>query len=296
MDTLTLLQFAAKRNEAAADILHHRISEAGAIARLVGGSSDGYSRFRLHDAVNRVYQSQNGTVTLIVTVKDRHTPKHAVSISTRGEASDSRDWLVAIAPPYEGYKILSHDIPLSPPVHWVDGTGTHWEVLLVSLEGDVYFDRESMSGRTRYTLRVVRDAEGYWGIPVPPMDHIDPDWDVVCTDNDGNDSSGEVAAVWENIPITEERWFEPEWRIEIAPYDLSALAAEIDNHIMAANTPNTPLPSPEENAENAENVVEALPELFEDDEDESSYLGASTLAKLRDAKLFDDKEDDEDEY
>lgn len=237
MDTLTLLQFAAKGNESAADILHRRISEAGVIARLVGGKSDARERFHLHDAVNRVYQSRNGTVTLIVTVKDRHTPKHAVSISTRGEAGVAGDWLVAIAPPYEGYKILSHDIPLSPPVHWVDGMGTHWEVLLVSLEGDVYFDRESMSGRARYTLRVVRDTEGYWGIPVPPMDHIDPDWDVVCTDKDGNDD-GEVAAVWGNIPITKNRWFAPEWHIEITPYDLSALAAEIDAHIMAACTPS----------------------------------------------------------
>ena len=33
----------------------------------------------------------------------------------------------------------------------------------------------------------------------------------------------------------------------------------------------------------------------EDDAGDEAYLGASTLAKLRDASLFDDEEDDEDE-
>jgi len=277
MNTIDLIEMTANGNHAAADALHHRISEAGAIARIIGGTRDSFVAYELHSTVNEIVQSKNGTLRLVV-IENSGNWENAVRVSTDGVSP--KVFLVAM-PEGEWYGKIQQNIPVLPPKYWADDFGDHWEVLLVSPDKEVFLWRESMSGVANFILRIIQQDGEWFGVPANPaydlpegrycLDKQSSGWQVFHTDDDGVDTLGEVAMMWRSAQAASPDSTQlAEWYIDITPFDLAEIAANIQKYVEDAYTPR---PAQEE-------IL--APIVYDDDEpDDEALLSAAALAKLR---------------
>lgn len=210
-----LLNAAADGSGTAAGALHKRLQAAQDAAWVVGYPPRQDMFNRLHDTINRVVQSRNSQNTLAVQKNEGWNAHFAVRVPL-----DGKNAFVAVG--WDGSTRVPVPMVFPPNQNWVE-TGA----LRVDEAGTVYMDCPGNG-----TVRITRTQGGWFGIP--------------CEQGNGNlrvvTDDADIEGVLDAMPVEAGVVDDlgraiPEWLIEVEPYDLDRLAAEIISAITEAETP-----------------------------------------------------------